>query len=293
MRVGLICSVNDTASSNMAEWMIKEYDFEERSGNTEIDRDREEGRGRGDEEGPGRVAPVRYVADGIDLYMTQEELVRYRDADSLGLDLAIFLSKHQSASGTPALTAHPVGNWGAENRFGGEPRALSVAAPVPMLSALRHLDSAEAGIEKTYEATHHGPLLKTPSMFMESGGNADTIADKAIAQMVGRAAMETALEARSGGIEYGKVAIGIGCGHYPSRFTRLALRKGYAFSHMMPRHALHNPDGSTNLAMLGQAVEMTEGEVEAAVVEWKDIDPGMKAQLLSALEELGLDHESV
>src|SRR5581483_11013747 len=65
--------------------------------------------------------------DGID--------VRLRAA-GFPADAILFASRHRAESGKPALTVHPIGNWG-EAALGGKPRALSPTAPVLMGRILR------------------------------------------------------------------------------------------------------------------------------------------------------------
>lgn len=267
MRIGIIYSAKDPAATNMAGWLEKEHGL---LSSDPSSTSHEKGR--------------------IRLHRIETQSWSYDGADSLGDDLIIFLSKHESAGEVPALTVHSMGNWGSENKLGGKPHMLSASAPLQMLSALRHLNGLELSIEKTYEATHHGPLLNTPAFFMEMGGNSETINSKEIAREASRAVFETVLEVAEREVDYAKVVIGIGCGHYPGKFSRLALEKGYAFSYIMPKYAIRNGDGSDNLQMLAQAVEKTRAP-ELAVIEWKSLNSATRSQVLSTLSDLGLEHE--
>ncbi len=269
MKIGIISSLNDQASGAMADYIITEHGFEEKM--------------HGD--------ALFYESEGISLYRIPEEPWRYDHADRLELDLIYFISRHSSASAVPALTVHSAGNWNMENQVGGMPKRLSAAAPLPMLSAFRQLSGIKIGIQKVYEATHHGPLLKTPSLFLEMGGTESTVADVELAEMAGEAAYNSVLESRSGDIDCAKVAIGIGSGHYPERFSRMAIEDGYAFSYIMPKYAIYNDDGSDNLDMLQQAVVMSNKEPDVAVIDWKALNAATRTKVLAALNDLGLDWE--
>src|SRR5205807_5140421 len=85
-------------------------------------------------------------------------------------DLVVYRSKHRSESGRPSLTVHPIGNPGAAE-FGGQPRTLVPSAPRWMTSALRSLRQAggHLGYVVTFEATHHGPYLTSPTFYIEQG----------------------------------------------------------------------------------------------------------------------------
>ncbi len=269
MRIAIACSSDDPASSNMADHIVREYDLDSVS--------------------PGLFV---YGKREIVLQRIDKPLWSYEHADSLNVDMIIFLSQHQSTAGIPALTVHSMGNWGIENTYGGEPHALSAAAPAPMLSALRLLNSIESSVGKTYEATHHGPCLKTPAFFMEMGGNRSTIENKDLAALVGSRAFETALEILDGKAEYEKTAIGIGGGHYPSKFSALAVGREYAFSYIMPKYAIRRKDGNTDLGMLKKAIEMTK-DLDIAVIEWKSLDSATKKEVLSMLDGQGIESEKV
>ncbi|MEK6988222.1 MAG: D-aminoacyl-tRNA deacylase [Candidatus Thermoplasmatota archaeon] len=147
-------------------------------------------------------------------------------------ELIVYLSKHRSESRTPSLTVHPIGNpKGAE--FGGRPGTFVPASPLWMTAALRRLrvEAQELPYEVTFEATHHGPYLETPTFFIEQGSTAreweDLEASKAIAR--------TLLDLRPADAP---VALGLGGGHYVPRHSDLAVARRIAFGHLLPSHAL-------------------------------------------------------
>lgn len=89
----------------------------------------------------------------------------------------VFLSKHTAASGTPALCVHPIGvAAGAEPVHGGISGNFPPPSPLiaPLYRALRRqrkvtCSSTGKVFETTLEASHHGPVLATPSCFVEIG----------------------------------------------------------------------------------------------------------------------------
>ena len=264
--IALIASSLDPASRNISKFLVSEFGFEKSSF-------------------AGREC---FRSGKIVLEVTQSELVHAQSVDELGCEMVYFLSRHRSAGGIASFTTHPLGNWGGEARMGGEPRELSFAAPAQMLAVLRAISRIDAkGVERTYEATHHGPLLKTPSLFVELGGNDAAISDSHLATLLGRALWD-ALDDRG---EPAKIAIGIGGSHYPRKFTSLALEKRYAFSHIMPRHAIVEADGLDNTAMLEQAFARSNRQAEVAVIEWKSINANTRNRVIKRLGQMGLDYE--
>ncbi|MDE1833544.1 MAG: hypothetical protein KGH58_03950, partial [Candidatus Micrarchaeota archaeon] len=201
----------------------------------------------------------QFRLDNARLLEADVPLFKADEIDGLVDGPILFISRHASAGGVGSFTAHSTGNWSASAVLGGEPMRLSAASPERMLSVLRLIGSV-AVESATYEATHHGPLTRNPSLFVELGGNpsfADSLQNRKMLASAIAGALENGFEA-----EYDKVAIGIGGTHYPRKFTRLALEGRYAFGHMMPNYAI-------NADMIANAVECSDVAVERAVVEWK------------------------
>jgi D-aminoacyl-tRNA deacylase len=199
-------------------------------------------------------------------------------------DLIIFLSRHSSNRNIPSYTVHAEGNWSDEARVGGMPKQLSVAAPEAMLRILKKMKEKDtSGIGVTYEATHHGPLLKTPSLFAEIGGNEPARSSKELAAVVS----DSIIESMDCDAEYDKVALGIGGLHYADRFAKRALQGKYAFGHIMSKHYVENTD------MIRQAYERSNPKPEIAVIEWDCMSGAVRERALKVLDDLGIDHEKI
>jgi D-aminoacyl-tRNA deacylase len=167
-----------------------------------------------------------------------------------GLSL-IFPSVHRSESGTACFTVHPLGNPGPSAEVGGEAGRLVPSAPRHMAAALRALSEVgrPIGLEATYEATHHGPALRTPAFFAEIGfGDASTPPTDAVRALAG-VLPHLVPEATD------RVAVGAGGGHYVPHFTDLALRRRWAFGHLLARHVLEQ----ATVRLMRDALENTEG----------------------------------
>ena len=203
-----------------------------------------------------------------------DRIVKMFDAD-----LMIFLSRHRSADGVKAFTVHPTGNWSGSADYGGTPKTLSVAAPHFMAGMLRELSKAnKMDFEVTYEATHHGPITETPSLFVEAGGP----------EIIDSRAYKVVSEAIAGAIfgenSVGEVVVGIGSGHYPRKFTKEALDSRYAISHMMPKYQ------SENIDMLEAAVNRSRPSADKVLIEWNGLKGSQRSAILEKLEEIGIDY---
>jgi D-aminoacyl-tRNA deacylase len=226
----------------------------------------------------------RFGTGGIDIIETGRRIIDDIGLDSLvKTDYFIFLSRHKSARGIPSFTVHPEGNWSDEAQDGGRPKMLSMASPWQMRDVLKRIKAHNTtDISVTYEATHHGPLLDTPSFFVEAGGNElgqvhyDIVARAVCGHVLGRASTA------------GEAAIGLGGTHYPEKFTRLALEDKYAFCHMMPRHNCGNTD------MIEKALERSVPAARLAVLEWKGFGSSdQREAAVNKLSELGIDYVKV
>lgn len=269
--IGIVYSKQDPAGANMAEYLIRNHDFNQIEGSEY----------------------VTYENKYAKIYEIAVSPVQADFVDLFKCDLVFFLSQHKSEASIGSFTTHSLGNWGKEAMVGGKPKQLSHAAPAAMFAALVNLNKIDAEVEKTYEATHHGPLLATPSLFVELGGNEEAIRDKDRAAKVAEAAYNAVLDAKNGEAACNKIVIGIGSTHYPEKFSRLALEKGYAFSHIMPKYAILNEDGTNNLDMLEQTLERSTHKPEAAVIDWKSLNAVTKEETIGKLEEIGLDYEKI
>jgi len=150
-------------------------------------------------------------------------------------DLVIFISKHASEAGINSLTVHPIGNLG-EAKFGGNHGELVPSAPHEMTHALRLLNqnyknnSEISDYDVSFEATHHGPYLETPTFYIEIGSDKKRWMDEDAGYVIAK----TVLDLKNELPKNYPVSICIGGGHYAPRFTDLALEKKVSIGHMIP-----------------------------------------------------------
>jgi D-aminoacyl-tRNA deacylase len=180
----------------------------------------------------------------------------------ISIDTIIFASKHRSESGMRTLTVHPIGNYSKEAEYGGHPEKLTTASPHLMTQAYRQLyknSKEEYGEEVpysvTFEVTHHGPYLNTPSFFIEIGSDESAWADKTAAKVISKSIIEILNPELINKCQQHPVAIGIGGGHYAPRHSDVARKKCISFGHMIPNYAI---DGLSEKMYL-QALERTPG----------------------------------
>jgi D-aminoacyl-tRNA deacylase len=202
----------------------------------------------------------------------------------------IFISRHTSKTGTPTLTVHPIGNF-REAKFGGNPKTLVKSSPRLMTELLRILDK-NANNAKTYhkvcfEVTHHGPYLKTPTLFIEVGSTeaewkkikpAEIVADSVL-ELITKYKFEDDMPKDI------PVLIGVGGGHYAPRFTDVALAKKSAFGHMIPMY--HINKGNIADETLQKAIDKTP-DVKGIYIHRKSMKKSQVTEFRNRFENLGL-----
>jgi D-aminoacyl-tRNA deacylase len=222
-----------------------------------------------------------------DLYMAtiNDEHIFHDNVDSelAGIlqekpECIIYASRHRSESGRKSLTVHPVGNFGNAD-FGGISKTLVPSSPHLMTEAVRILKERARGLDYSvsFEATHHGPHLKTPAFFIEIGSQESEWMD----EDAGQAIAETIVDIRA--TEY-PIAIGMGGGHYVPRITDVALNRKVSFGHMVPTYAL----SYFTEDMATQALELS-GNAKIVYFHKKHLRGGQYAKWKNILSDMGCE----
>ena len=216
--------------------------------------------------------------------------------DSIKADLFIFASKHKGEK--PALTVHPIGNP-CQAKYGGKDFEFVPTSPFIMKSYLQNLNSNLSSLSHnysaTYEATHHGPFLSKPTIFIEQGGSEKEWADEEAAKLIAETIMnhsapsekvatiainpiQSATPANSNPANQ-RVAIGIGDMHYPHYFSKLALQTDIAFSHIIPKHNTQflSPE------LIHKLINASP-QLDLFILDWKNLGQE-KEKITSLIEE--------
>ena len=166
------------------------------------------------------------------LHIYAEEIDKeWTERTKLKVDNIVFLSRHKAASGRPSLTVHPIGNWGTAE-FGGKEAEISGAAPEWMTGLLLNImKNRIPGYDVCFEATHHGPYIETPTMFLEIGSSEIEWEKREPAEALVKSLLEL-------GHIAGINVIGIGGGHYTPRYTEAAFSHEVCFGHMVANYGV-------------------------------------------------------
>ncbi len=154
---------------------------------------------------------------------------------NIKFDTIVVASKHKSQSKMRSLTVHPIGNWGRAE-YGGKEHCVVLTNPNLMTEALRILKkNSIPDYSVSFEATHHGPYIETPTFFIEIGSTEDEWRD----DKAGEAIAKTILELKEKNYI---TALGFGGGHYAPRITDVALKYKISFGHIIPKYAVEYID---------------------------------------------------
>ena len=246
--------------------------------------------GRNDPAGFGIAQALRTmpIAEaGISVHVTDKDILMYdgveREADA---DLLIFASKHSSKEGRPTFSCHVAGNWG-EAKSGGTSRELCVAPAIFLKSMFLALKECATWVphEVTLEATHHGPFVKTPSLFVEIGSTEEEWGNEKNAKVVASAILQAVSSPPFpliGAIPSLTIAVGLGGPHYCSQFNKIQLGERVAIGHVCPKHHLHLLDKQA----LAQAWERTTPKPDFFLLDWKGLGKE-KQRIVGLLKESG------
>lgn len=174
-----------------------------------------------------------------EFHIYAEELdCEIRETLNLDFDGIIFASRHKAESGMQSLTVHSIGNF-SEAKYGGKDRTLVPSMPQEISHAYRRLLVNGGNLDYliTFEATHHGPYLETPTMFIEIGSDEERWRDDEAGLTVARTIMEIP--------DYKKskdTLVGMGGGHYCPRHSDVVKKFDAAFGHIIPGWALDDAD---------------------------------------------------
>lgn len=203
--------------------------------------------------------------DWATIYEINEDII-YANLSKIKETDIVFLSRHESESGTKSLTVHMIGNFG-EAKFGGKGRELCGTLAKIGANYLRSMNEknissglAKQGFVVTLEATHHGPFSMKNCLFIEIGSSAidwkNELAAKIIAETIINETQKKVVN---------RVVIGLGGGHYSPEFTKLCLRQNFAFGHICPKHQLAELNKELILKMIEKS------KANEIVLDWKGL----------------------
>ena len=248
VKSALIVSKKDQASVNMLKILLENYNFQ--PSNESIDKE------------------TNYKYKNIELIVLNEEMIYCNYLEKIcKSDRIIFLSRHQSKSGKPTLTAHFLGNPSNEAPYGGEKMQIAPTCPNLLKNYIINLEKQKDNLtnyEISLEATHHGPTnISQPCLFIEIGSQTKQWQDNNAANIVVNAILKS-IENE----DYGnKIGFGLGGPHYSKKFTEILLKSEYAIAGYISKHYIEY----FNQELLIQILDKCEQKIEYAIIDKKGL----------------------
>ena len=268
MEIAVIASSRDSAGINIRKNLIKLFNFKdiEKFGNSQI-----------------------FQYNNIKLYLIDDDLIFAERIDKkINADVFIFASKHRSKENTPSFTAHPIGNWEKAD-FGGKEKTLCFSSAFLLknlyLSLVQnsHLQK-NANFEVTLEATHHGPYVEKPAVFVEIGSTEKEWNDVLNGEIIAKTIINGLMKQESDFIS----TILLGGGHYNQAGNKIMLKTDYAIGHVCPKHVLEHLDEE----ILMQAINKTIPKPNIVLLDWKGLSIH-KQKIVGLLEKLNIRYERI
>ena len=177
--------------------------------------------------------------------------VEHQSITGSKLDEILVLSKHVSASETPALTLHAIGVPG-EIPHGNRAKSGGITGTVvPPSTKFGHLfrtmqriaieHKLDEEYDITLETTHHGPLLNKPTLYLEIGSTVDRWTDHRAARVWAETISHCLGLEGQRALNWdgsGDVMLGLGGGHYAPRHKSVISQTEVWVGHLLANYAL-------------------------------------------------------
>ena len=228
-----------------------------------------------------------------DFYLADEEIVYTENLNMEKInkyDFIIFASRHSSEKGGKTLSVHSPGNFRRAD-IGGENGKVCRSSALFQKKMFEKLieNTKQYHLDKDYtvtlEATHHGPLIDKPCVFIEIGSTEIEWNDRRAAFIVAKTIDDLIKEYKEN--EYNEVAIGIGGPHYCPGFNKIQANSNVAISHIISQYVLPLSE-----EMIKEAIEKTVEEVDFVILDWKGIGNAQeRVRIIGILDSLYIPYK--
>ncbi|MCH8945423.1 MAG: hypothetical protein IIA85_00675 [Nanoarchaeota archaeon] len=228
----------------------------------------------------------------FDFYLVEEDILFTENLDLEKInkyDFIIFASRHKSSKEERSLTVHSVGNFRIAE-FGGENGKLCKSSALFQKQLFEKLQSNVKkynlkNYDVSLEATHHGPLIDKPCVFIEIGSTEIEYKDRRAGFVIAKTISETIENFKEN--PYNEVVIAIGGKHYCQNFNKIQLNSNVAISHVISQYVF-----PLTKEMVKEAIEKTDEEIDFALLDWKGLGNSEKRnKILEILDKLYVSYK--
>ena len=203
------------------------------------------------------------------LYTLEQQHIRAEHLDEqIPAELFLFATEHASKAGKNALAVHSIGNWGPAE-FGGKAKTLVSSPAVLLRKALQLIEEKAKDLpyEIIQEATHHGPFLNKPALFLEIGCDDTAKKDKKAGKVIAETllALDTPYDTQQNK-ELISV-VGVGGLHHAPNFRSIQFKHNYVVAHVCPKYAL----SQLTAPLIKEAMEKSIPTASVVLLDWKGL----------------------
>ena len=251
------------------------------------------------------IEQIHIRADGIDSI--------FKKNTGFSIDDVLILSRHVSRSNTPAMTLHAIGipgvlPYGEQGNSGGE-NGLLVPPSKYFASLFRRMNLLARGkklnleFDLTLETTHHGPILTTPTLYIEIGSTENEWSREDVADCWAEVISDV-LVMFGGRSTYfnpdSDVMIGFGGGHYAPRHKAVILNSDINIGHIIANYSLIFEQKDDSVFPSGPWSKCIQSAVDSTRISFpqnkifahldrKSFKGWERSAILQRLEELGVE----
>jgi D-aminoacyl-tRNA deacylase len=198
-------------------------------------------------------------------------------------DFVIFASKHQSEKKEKTLSIHCPGNFCEADAGGIQGKVCPSSALFNKFMFKKLNQTAEQhnfnDFNITMEATHHGPLIDVPCVFIEIGSTMMEWRNSRAGFIIAKTIAETVEQFKED--KYKEISIGIGGPHYCPGFNKLQKESNVAFSHIIAQY-----NSPITEEMIKEAKNKTEEDIDFIILDWKGLGRSEQRQeVINILEK--------
>jgi len=230
------------------------------------------------------INKLKNLSPELQIHILEDETVFSENFDKdLKTDFIIFASKHASEKKVKTLTVHPIGNWKKAD-LGGRDNTICKTSALILKHFFQILNknASQLDYQISLEATHHGPYVKTPSLFIEIGSTKQQWQDLQAVEAIAKTVAEAIATFKK---QKYKIAVGIGGPHYCPNFNKIQLENKFAISHIIAEYALPLTD-----QIINQAIEKTTEPVTHFLIDWKALgNSKSRQQTIEVLKKFDLE----
>lgn len=251
------------------------------------------------------IEEIHVKADHIDTL--------FEEKTSLMVEEVLILSRHVSNSNTPAMTLHAIGipgilPYGEDGKAGGKngilvPPGKYFASLFRRMNTLARKKKLDVDFDLTLETTHHGPILTTPTLYIEIGSTEDEWGREDVADCWAEVISDVLVMFGSKSVYFNSdldVMIGFGGGHYAPRHKAVILNSDINVGHIIANYSLIFEQNNESEIPSGPWSECIQSAVDSTRISFpqskifahldrKSFKGWQRSAIIQKLDDLGVE----